>query len=286
VSPRDIPSACEAVLPLLPLHFYSGLETSQRLRVESHLSACAECSAAWEETRSALAAVDSGAAFPREAEVDWDDFARRTVARARAAGTALPFGARARRHPFAAAGLLAAAASILLVVALRLLPAPSSPVPATVASVPGGAASLPSGAGGAEEAVVAAEAATYLEAGTARRAAVRSLRDGRALLLDVLEAPVRCRREDDHFDLAVERARSRDLVRRLAVQRRALEAPEDQRLAAMLGALSDLLLEVAEMDDCAPAGQLVALRESIERRQMLLRLDLMTREADGGGTRA
>jgi hypothetical protein len=279
--PRDIPSACAAILPLLPLHFYSGLETSQRFRVEAHLSACAGCSAAWEETRSALAAVDSGAAFPREAEVDWDDFARRTVARARAAGTAPRFADLARRHPFAVGGLFAAAASILLVAALRLMPAPAGPEPALATA---GSATI--GAARGDEAVVAAEAATYLEAGTARRAAVRSLRDGRALLLDVLEAPVRCRREDNHFDLAVERARSRDLVRRLAVQRRGLEAPEDQRLAAMLGALSDLLLEVAEMDDCTQAGQLAALRESIERRQMLLRLDLMTREADGGGTRA
>ena len=285
MSPRDFPSACAAALPLLPLHFYSGLETSQRLRLEAHLSACAGCSAAWEETRSALAAVGSGAAFPREAEVDWDDFARRTVARARAAEAAPRFAA-ARRHPFAFGGLLAAAASILLVVALRLVPAPGPSAPRAIPSAAGTGVSSPSGTGGGEEAVVAAEAATYLEAGTARRAAARSLRDGRALLLDVLEAPVRCRRGDDHFDLAVERARSRDLVRRLAVQKRSLEAPGDQRLAAMLGALSDLLMEVAEMDDCAQAAQLAALRESIQRRQMLLRLDLMTREADGGGTRA
>jgi hypothetical protein len=270
-------TGCAAFLPLLPLHFYSGLETAQRVRLEAHLSACAECAAAWEETRAALAAVDSGAAFPREADVDWEEFAARTVARARAAagrGVRLPFPARRR---IAAWGLLAAAASILLVVALRIVPAPPPAAPV---------ASLPQGAPSGEDAAVPAETTAYLEAGVARRAAARSLRDGRALLLDLLEAPVRCRREDGHFDVAVERARSRELLRRLAVQRRALENPEDQRLSAVLGALSDLLLDVAEMDDCADGPQLRALKEAIERRQVLLRIDLMAREAEEGGARA
>jgi hypothetical protein len=270
--------ACAAVLPLLPLHFYSGLETAERLRVESHLSACADCAAAWEETRRALAAVDSGDAFPREREVDWDEFARRTVARARAAGTATgasgagPGGVR-RGSPWVwPAGVAAAAASILVVAALRLITPPARPGPALPA---------PAAAGTDGEPAVATEAARYLEAGVARRAAARTLRDGRALLLDLLDAPVRCRREDGRYDIALERARSRDLLRRVAVQQRALEAPEDQRLAEMLGALSDLLLGVAELDDCADGAQMRALREAIERRQVLLRIDLMSREAEG-----
>jgi len=269
-------AGCSAFLPLLPLHFYSGLETAQRVQLEAHLIACAGCAAAWEETRAALAAVDSGAAFPREAEVDWDDFAARTVARARAAdeggGVRVPFPERRR---LAAWGGLAVAASILLVVALRNLPSSAPSAPAT--AIPHVAQ-----AGAGEDTAVPAETTAYLEAGVARRAAARSLRDGRALLLDLLEAPVRCRREDGHFDVAVERARSRELLRRLAVQRRALEGPQDQRLSAVLGALSDLLLDVAEMDDCADGPQLRALKESIERRQVLLRIDLMAREAEEG----
>jgi len=273
-------TGCAAFLPLLPLHFYSGLETAQRVQLEAHLSACAGCAAAWEETRAALAAVDSGAAFPREAEVDWDEFAARTVARARAAdaggGVRVAFPERRR---LAAWGGLAVAASILMVVALRTLPSPPpAPVPTlpqvAQQSVPGGDTAVP------------AETTAYLEAGVARRAAARSLRDGRALLLDLLEAPVRCRREDGHFDVAVERARSKELLRRLAVQRRALEGPRDERLSAVLGALSDLLLDVAEMDDCADGPQLRALKDAIERRQVLLRIDLMAREAEEGAAHA
>ena len=279
------PSRCDAILPLLPLHFYSGLETPDRRRVEAHLAACAECAAAWEETRRALAAVDSGAAFPREREVDWDEFARRTVARARAAeaagtGVVAPF--RKRTPWMWPAGVAALAASMLVVAALRLLSLPA-PYPLHGTGAP--PATADAGAN-AEEPAEAAAAVRYLEAGVARRAAAQSLRDGRALLLDLLEAPVRCRREDGHFDVALERARSKELLRRLAVQRRALESPADQRLAEMLGALSDLLLDVAELDDCADGPQLRALRESVERRQVLLRLDLMTREAEEGGTRA
>ena len=276
-------SGCAAILPLLPLHFYSGLETADRLRVEAHLSACGECAAAWEETRRALAAVDSGAAFPREREVDWDDFARRTVARARAAepAAAAPETPGRRRSPWMwPAGVAAAAASLLVVAALRLATAPAPSRQATVLPT------APAEAGAGAEPAVATEAARYLEAGVARRAAAASLRDGRALLLDLLEAPVRSRREDGRYDVALERARSKELLRRLAVQRRALEEPGDRRLAEMLGALSDLLLDVAEMDDYADGPQLRALREAIERRQVLLRLDLMTRETEEGEARA
>ena len=279
------PSGCAAILPLLPLHFYSGLETPDRLRVEAHLAACAECAAAWEETRRALAAVDSGAAFPREREVDWDEFARRTVARACAAASDGEAGAVApfrKRTPWMwPAGVAALAASMLVVAALRLA-SPQNPAPAPQAAA---RPASPSDAG-ADMAPATADAARYLEAGVTRRAAARSLRDGRALLLDLLETPVRCRREDGRYDVALERARSKELLRRLAVQRRALESPADRRLAEMLGALSDLLLDVAELDDCADGPQLRALRESVERRQVLLRLDLMTREAEEGGTRA
>jgi len=278
-------TGCAAFLPLLPLHFYSGLETAQRVQLEAHLSACAGCSSAWEETRAALAAVDSGAAFPRESEVDWDDFAARTVARARAAGGEgnASGGIRVEfpeRRRLAAWSGLAAAAAIFLVVGLRTLPTPRSDVPA-LAGPP-----QFSEAGAGEDTAVPAETTAYLEAGVARRAAARSLRDGRALLLDLLEAPVRCPREDGHFDVAVERERSRELLRRLAVQRRALEGPQDQRLSAVLGALSDLLLDVAEMDDCADAPQLRALKDAIERRQVLLRIDLMAREAEEGAAHA
>ena len=284
MSDRLASSGCAAFLPLLPLHFYSGLETADRLRLEAHLSACVECAAAWEETRRALAAVDSGAAFPREREVDWDDFARRTIARARAAdaSTAVPARPARRGSPWMwPAAVAAAAASLLVVVALRLA---STPAPAPQGT--GLPAAPPDAGAESAPAVVAADAARYLEPGLARRAAAQSLRDGRALLLDLLEAPVRCRREDGRYDVALERDRSRDLVRRLAVQRRALESPADRRLAEMLGALSDLLLDVAEWDDCTDGQELRALRESVERRQVLLRLDLMTREAEEGGARA
>jgi len=202
------------------------------------------------------------------------------VARARAADMAPgasgagPGGAR-RGSPWVwPAGVAAAAAAILVVAALRLITPPAPPVPGALP------AAAPA-AGTDAEPAAATEAARYLEAGVARRAAARTLRDGRALLLDLLDAPVRCRREDGRYDIALERARSRDLLRRMAVQQRALEAPEDQRLAEMLGALSDLLLGVAELDDCADGAQMRALREAIERRQVLLRIDLMTREAEG-----
>ncbi len=37
-------------------------------------------------------------------------------------------------------------------------------------------------------------------------------------------------------------------------------------------------MQVASLQDCAPPGQLRELRDQIEQRQILLRIDLMTRD--------
>jgi hypothetical protein len=87
-------------------------------------------------------------------------------------------------------------------------------------------------------------------------------------------------------DVALEKERARGLLRRLGVQSQSLADPGDRRLAELLGALQDLLLDVSALDDCTASAQLRTLREAIERRQLLLRIDLMVGEAGEGGRRA
>jgi hypothetical protein len=132
----------------------------------------------------------------------------------------------------------------------------------------------------------APQTAEMLRQSVARQAAARSLRDGRALLVDLMQAPVRCRRGDGTLDLALEKERSRDLLRRLAVHRDALAGPEDGRLADLMGQMESLLLQVGTLEDCAGPHSLDEVRAAIRRRQILLRIDLVTRDAHGGTSRA
>lgn len=283
---------CDVVLDLLPLLHYEALEGPERRRVLDHLAGCAACAARFEETRKTLLSVTASGAFPREHEVDWPAFARDTARKARdaarlrpvpaAPAVPVPPAAVPRNRAVLFGGLLAAAVAVVLA-ALPLWRqavlrpgaggAPASPVVASRPTPPGADSE-------------ASDAAHLLEAGLARRVAERSLREGRAVLLDLMQTPVRCRRDDGHIDVALEKERARDLLRRLGVQSQALLEPGDRRLVELLGALQDLLLDVSALDDCTASAQLRALREAIERRQLLLRIDLMVSEAEEGGRRA
>jgi hypothetical protein len=170
---------------------------------------------------------------------------------------------RFRRRLLPAA--LLAAACLVAVVALRIA-GPPGREPAGAAASPG--------------------MADMLRESVARQAAARSLREGRTLLVDLMQAPVRCRRGDGTLDLALEKERSRALLRRLAVHRGALGGPEDGRIADLMGQMESLLEQVGTLDDCAGPHSLDEVRSAIRRRQILLRIDLVTRDVEGGASRA
>jgi hypothetical protein len=264
-------SGCDEVREALALRYYDRPVAGSADPVGAHLDACLACAATWRDLRALLDRVRAGDAFPREAEVDWPRFTRETVARARAAdaspAVATGAGGRAARAWFRVAATgFAAAAAVLVFFALRA-PSPA-PVPSARvdADTPG--------------------ATSALRRNVARQAAARSLRDGRALLVELMQAPVRCRRQDGTVDIALEKERSRDLLRRLAMHQGSLTGTEDRRIVDLLAQMEGLLLQVSTLEDCAGSGAIEDLREAIGARQLLLRIDLVTREMEGGMTRA
>jgi hypothetical protein len=125
------------------------------------------------------------------------------------------------------------------------------------------------------------ESAHVMENRLARVGAARYLSDSRALLVNLVGATARCRRTDGQYDIAFEKAKSRQLLRRKNLYEGDLLALEDQRLATLMRQLESVLMQVAALDDCASARQIHDLREQIETRQILLRIDLFTREGKG-----
>lgn len=264
-------ASCSGFRELLPLHFYDLAEDGERHALERHLAQCGGCASAWEETRSVLGSVDARSAFPRESEVDWPRFARETARRARAAEPR-SIRVRAARRPALAWGSLAAlAAAVIVIAGVRALRAPGGRT---------------GGAGPAVPPAVSRESARFLQEGLARQGAARYLRDSRTLLVDLVHAPVRCRRADGSLDVALEKERARELLRRKNLYLDALAGARDQRLADLVRQLESLLLQVSSFDDCAAARQIHDLREEIERRQILLRIDLVAGEAEGGSSHA
>lgn len=271
---------CEAVRELLPLRFYGLVEGADVATLARHLERCAACAREWEEIRTALSSVAADAAFPREREVDWKAFARATVDKARAAERARP---RKAMRPLVWGGWLAAAAALLIVAGLSLRRPATGPAGPESSSAASG---LSAGAAPGGSAAVSDGGARYLQESLARQGAARYLRDSRTLLVDLVHAPVRCRRSDGSLDIALEKERSRELLRRKNLYLDALREPQDTRLAQLMQQLETLLIQVSSLDDCAAAQQIHDLRSEIERRQILMRIDLISREVLEGGARA
>jgi len=251
--------------------FYGLLNSRQQRALDRHLEGCRECGAEWEATRRALQRVDSETAFPFESRIDWQRFARDTVAKARQAssareGGALPGWRGARLRPLLAWGGPLAALLIVAAIVMPRLNEPEAPPPAGPPAT-------------------SAESTLLLQRNVARQGAARYLRDSRSLLVSLIESPVRCRRADGAFDLSLERDRSRQLLRKKNLYIDTLAGPADQRLADLVGQLEALLLQVSSFDDCTTARQIHDLRDAIERRQILMRIDLVTRTIEGGGSR-
>ncbi len=279
------PRGCGPARRAMPLHYYAALPDEETAALLLHLSSCAACASEWETMRQALDAADAATVFPREADVDWDGFARATVARARAvaisgnAGSrpAAPPGSPARpllaRVPATARWAALAAAALVATLLFYGWPQPRDLRTARVQPSP------VAGAGPSAESV--RESAGMIASRLARIGATRYLTDSRVLLLNLVQAPARCRRADGEFDITFEKEKSRELLRRKNLHEGNLDTLRDRRLADLVGQLESLLIQVASLEDCASARQLHELREQVERGQILLRIDLMTREVQG-----
>ena len=261
---------CRRTRDLMPLHYYGALAGRRLARLVRHIASCAGCAREWDETRHALSTVERSAAFPREMEVDWEGFARETVLRARAAAARSEPKERPGRWRFPAPGTLVpwAVAAAAVIVGLILIPVERTTPPKgeQAAQAPEHSTS---------------EAVRSLRARLAQQGATRYLREGRTLLTELVRSPIRCKRASDRYDVVLEKERSLQLMRRQKLYIGLLDGEEDRRLSYLVDDLQSLLLEVAFFGDCVTAGRIRELREAMQRRQILLRIDLVTREVEG-----
>jgi hypothetical protein len=113
----------------------------------------------------------------------------------------------------------------------------------------------------------------------AREQAARYLGEASDVLVTVAARPRRCRKGHDHVDIGEEAQRSRELL-----ARRSLLHVDEAAVASAQPVLDDVeqvLREVASLDACARRLDLQAINRQIERRHLLLKIDLMARELQG-----
>jgi hypothetical protein len=118
-----------------------------------------------------------------------------------------------------------------------------------------------------------------MERSVAREQTARYLDDAQDLLLTVT-APRPCARQTRRVDVGQEAERSRDLLARRAM----LVGSGGEDVASVRPVLRDVeyvLREVASLPSCARERDLQAIQREVSRRNLMMKIDLMTRELKG-----
>jgi hypothetical protein len=232
--------------------------------LKAHLDRCASCAAAAAGIGDLLSATWD-IAFPDEARVDWEAFARQTAELARR--DARPRFPRSLRLALPLAASLVAA-SFLGYLSWRS-PAPVLPGPG---DGPAASAALP---------IVPGDMVARTEIELARLDATRYLEDSRSLLMSVSQLAVPCQR--DQIDVGAERELSTRLLRRKQYLEHDLRDVELSRVERLADEIGGLLTEIASLETCASPARLAEIRDLIRQRQLMMRIELLTNELETSG---
>jgi hypothetical protein len=271
---------CDAFRVDLAAHLYGDLPDDAARALESHLKGCAGCREELRGLQRASAALDDQVMFPHESEVDWDAIAGETVRRALGAGRGRAGLAGWFGQILRSPGWSAAAAVALLVAGIAIGLGGSgilTEAPATgPRTVEGGLNPRI-----AETNLIPAAMLADISATTARAGTRKYLKESRGLLTSLLAVPMRC--GEDTVDIAAERKKSLQLLRRQRLIADQLESLPLARAREVSLDLEELFMEILSLSDCARTEQITHLRNLVEKRQLMLRLELLADEMDRSG---
>lgn len=242
----------------LSLLAWEALEAGERARTESHVSGCPRCARELVGLTALRTELSADPLRTAEPPVPVEFMAARVQAQLdrRPSAPSVGFGRR-----FAGVAAALAAVAVMAVVVPRLLHRPS---PSLVVEAP----------------EVSADALARLERTVAREQTARYLSDAQDVLVSVAANAPDCDKAEGRVEVGDASERSRALL-----ARRALLVESDRAEVAsarpVLNEVEDALREVAALPSCVRATDVARLRNQVERRQLLMRIRLMTRELEG-----
>ena len=245
----------------LPLLAYDALDGAERAETLKHVETCARCARELRGLRDLREQLMRDPVRTAEPPVALEHMVTRVQARV---GETTRRPRSADRRVVLAGGLAVAAAALSLL-ALAFVPRLVSRPPAAAT---------------ATAVMVSPDALARLERTVAREQTVRYLSEAGDVLVSVAAAHHDCDKKDDRVEVGEVSARSRDLL-----ARRALLVERDRDEVASAGPVLDdvehALREVAELPSCVRAVDVERFRQQVERRQLLMKIRLMTRELEG-----
>jgi len=272
---------CESIREQLIDLRYGLLDDDAAQACRRHVSGCPACAAELRLLDAVAGSLRSDEAFPREGEVDWARFARVTVDRAMAGSPARPHAASraswldsiasAFRMPAVPAWSAAAAlvaVTVLGFISYQYLPRTTGPAAAQTASV-----------------FVAEDGLDNLTVNLARQNTAKYINETRAVLVTLLDVNIEC--DTDKVDITAERAKATALLRRQRLLAAELHRYPLARAEDVCNDLERLLLEISSLGDCTKDEEIKTLRDVVEKRQILVRMELLSQElAKRGGASA
>jgi hypothetical protein len=242
-----------------------ALPPAERGGAAAHVQRCARCAEALAGLRRLDAILAEDPALEAAVPIPLEALATRVRARLEESVPQAPARAAPR--------LLAAAAAAAAVAALAGILVQRGPVAPPPAAPGGGDASAAVGP-------AAEELLRRMERSLAREQAARYLTDAQDVLVTVAAGPPPCPETRQTIEVEDEARRSRQLLARRALL---VDLGRDDVASAhpVLAEVEEVLREVAALPSCIRPGRLRALERDIERRRLLMKIDLMTRELTG-----
>lgn len=244
------------------------LDGPEREATLHHLEACAGCRREHDEAALVLAMISQDPVRDAETPVAVEFLVKRVVAH-------LDQGHRARGYRIGSwAYSLAVVGALLVVVPLV------SPVAVWVMARLDSQPATGSPVARVEAVVMDSNALDRLDRRLAREQAVSYLNEAQDVLVTMASAKHACPDKRGHVEVAAEARRSRELLAR----RTLLVEMEDDGLAQARPVLQDVeyvLRAVAALESCAKGGDVERVRREVERRRLLMKIRLMSRELVG-----
>ncbi len=241
------------------------LEGGERESALAHLEACPECRREYQELCAVVAALERDPLRSAEPELPVAVLAAR-VERELERTLSRPDGKQRLWLVALPAAAAVLALSVIVPMLVERFRGGERPQQATLAP----AASAP---------VASEQALRRIESSLAREQAARYLNDAGDVLVAVTASELDCNRKDGRLDVGAAPERSRELL-----QERQLVEAGGEAVASARFVLDDVemaLRDVAELPPCVKRQEVERVRRQIERRQLLMRIRLMTRELEG-----
>ena len=245
-------SSCDTIREMLVLHAEGALEPAESRQVEEHLAGCAACAAEAEQVCKIRQWLSGPDLFAPAQDLTWQLLPEKLAVRAQAQARRLSYrGLRLPKWVWCAVALVILAAGLTWTRRVQA-PAPAEQPPLAAGN----------------EAFLGKVRTAY-----AREATAQYLAGCQNLLLDLTGADRKC--AEDRYDVSLEVTQARQLLQEKRMLDAELSVPDVAHARTLCDELERFLVSLSASQDCETRDALLTMERSIERDQLLLRINLV-----------